>query len=185
MKKLEKNLKSLLEKEKFLVDIFLFGSALRSKEKPRDIDIIALVRGKEYDKTEDIIYSIKKIGDNLGMNMHIEPLIVDSLHKENIYQSILHEGFSIRNMSYIRELIRFKSYSMFSYSLKNKKNSEKVRFSYALYGRRKSKGLLKDIKGEEVGKAAVLAPIEKQEILKDFFKKWDVKFEERKVFIFE
>lgn len=65
MKKLEENLRKLLKKEKLLVDIILFGSALKSKEKPRDIDMCVILRAKNAEKTEDILYKINNIGKGL------------------------------------------------------------------------------------------------------------------------
>ena len=50
-----------------------------------------------YERIEDINYSIKKIGDSLNLNLHIESLIVDDLFNNEIGISVLHEGFSIKN----------------------------------------------------------------------------------------
>ena len=55
MKKLEKSLKNFLKKENRLVDIFLFGSAIKKKEIPSDIDIIALFRDKDYEKIRLVV----------------------------------------------------------------------------------------------------------------------------------
>lgn len=185
MRKLKESLKSLLKKESFLADIFLFGSALKSKEKPRDVDVIALVREKDYEKIENAVYSIKKLGDKLMLNLHIESIVIDNLFGERVYSSIIHEGFSIREMKFIRELLNFKSYMLFTYKLENKKQSDKVRFSYALYGRKKGEGLLKNLKGEIIGKSSILIPIEKQEIMKSFLKNWNIEYKEQRVSIFE
>lgn len=185
MKKLEKSLKSLLEKERFLVDIFLFGSALKSKEKPGDVDVIALFRDRNFEKMEDILYSIKKIGDGLGLDIHVEPIIVDNVFGEKVYTSIIHEGFSIRFMKFVRDALNFRSYILFTYNLEGKKQSEKVRFSYALYGRKKGGGLLGALKGKVVGKSSILVPVEKQEAIKPFFVEWGVRYKEQRASIFE
>ncbi len=184
MRRLKQNLGSLLKKESFLADIFLFGSALKSKEKPGDVDAIALVREKDYAKIENAVYSIKKIGDKLNINLHIESIVIDGLFREKIYASIIHEGFSIREMKFIRELLDFRSYMLFTYKLENKKSSEKVRFSYALYGRKKGEGILNSLKGEIIGKSSILVPIEKQEIMRSFLKNWNISYKEQRVSIF-
>lgn len=185
MKKLKLSLKSLLKKETFLADIFIFGSALKSKEKPKDIDLIALFRNKNYEKIEDILYKIKKIGELLSINLHTEPIIIDNLHKEPIYKSILHEGFSIKNMQFLQDMLNFKSSLLITYHLKDKKASDKVRFSYALYGRKKGEGVLKSLNGKEIGKGAILIPISKQSIIEEFFKQWNIKYKEQRVSVFE
>ena len=184
MKKLKLSLKSFLKKEKFLVDIFLFGSALKGKEKPKDIDLIALVREKNYEKTEDILYKIKKIGDELGLELHIEPIIIDELHSQKVYVSLLHEGFSIRNNKSLNELLNLKSFILITYRLADKSPSDKVRFSYALYGRKKGEGTLNSLNGKELGRGAILVPIDKHEIIRGFFKQWDVKSEEERIMVF-
>jgi len=168
-----------------LVDIFLFGSALKSKEKPNDVDLIALFRDKDYEKIEEILYKIKKIGESLSVNLHAEPIIADNLHKEPVYISILHEGFSIKNMQFLNDMLSFKSFLLITYSLKDKKPSDKVRFSYALYGRKEGEGVLKSLDGKDVGKGSILVPISKQEIIKEFFKQWDVKYNEQRILMFK
>lgn len=184
MKKLKKNLLSLLKKEKFLVDIFLFGSALKNKEKPNDVDLIALFRDKDYEQIESILYKIKKIGEALKIDIHMEPIIIDTLHSQKVYASILHEGFSIKNMKHLSEMLGFKSFILITYNLKDKKSSDKVRFSYALYGRKKGEGVLKSLNGEEVGRGSILVPVEKYEIIKEFLKQWDVKYSKERVTLF-
>lgn len=184
MRKLKKNLLNLLKKEKLLVDVFLFGSTLKSKEKPNDIDLIALLRDKDYEQAESILYKIKKIGETLEINLHTEPIIIDNLHSQKVYVSILHEGFSIKNMKYISEMLNFKSFMLIKYNLKDKKASDKVRFSYALYGRKKGEGVLKSIGGKEAGRGSILVPVEKHEIIKEFLKQWNVKYSEQRITVF-
>ncbi len=185
MRKLKRSLKSLLKKENSLVDIFLFGSAMKSKEKPRDVDIIALFRRKDLKKMEDVLYCLKKIGDGLKIDLHAEPIVVDNIFREKVYASVIHEGFSIKEMKLIRDMLNFKSYVLFTYKLEDKKPSEKVRLSYALYGRKKGEGLLKSLKGEVIGRSSILVPTEKQEIMRNFFKEWKVEYNEQRVSIFE
>lgn len=168
-----------------MVDIFLFGSVLKSKEKPRDVDIIALFRCKDLKKMEDVLYCLKKIGDELKIDLHAEPIVVDNIFREKVYASVIHEGFSIKEMKFIRDMMGFRSYMLFTYNLENKKPSDKVRFSYALYGRKKGEGLLKNLKGEIIGKSSILVPVEKQEVMRNFFKNWNIEYKEQRVSIFE
>jgi len=77
MKKLKVNLKNFLRKENYLVDLILFGSALKGKSRPSDIDLIALFRGSDPEKKENILYQLRKNGEEQGLNLHVEPIIVD------------------------------------------------------------------------------------------------------------
>jgi predicted nucleotidyltransferase len=184
MKRLGRRLRSFLD-EKLLVDIFLFGSALKGKRKPGDIDVIALFREKDFERIEDIIYSIKKSCESEGIRLHIEPLTVDGMLSEPVYASILHEGFSIRHGRNVSQLMGLISATLFSYSLEGKTSSEKVRFSYALYGRKAGEGFAKTIGAEEVGRGALMVPIGKAEAAKEFFETWSVKFSERRIWLLE
>ena len=60
-----------------------------------------------------------------------------------------------------------------------------MRFSYALYGRKKGKGFLRKIGGKEVGKGSIFVPVAKQELASDFFKQWNVSFNEQRISIFQ
>lgn len=178
-------MKDYLKKENFLVDIFIFGSVLKSKENPRDIDILLLFRFKDYKKIEDISYEIVKIGKKINLNLHVEPIIIDDLHKEKVYSSILHEGFSIRNNKFISELLGFEAYSLITYSLKDKTASDKVKFSYALYGRKKGAGFLASVKGKEIGRGAIIVPVSKEELVREFFGQWKAPFNAQRLMIIQ
>ena len=178
-------MKNFLKKERFLVDIFLFGSVLKGKEKPNDVDLIALFRERSYEKAEDILYKIKKIGEKLNLNLHIDPVIIDNLHNQKVYISLLHEGFSIKNNKFLNDLLGFKSFIMITYNLISKSASDKVRFSYALYGRKEGEGLLKILKGKEIGRGSIFVPVNEQEAIKSFFRQWNVDFKEQRVVVFE
>ena len=183
MKKLEKDLRKLLKRENLLADIILFGSAVKSKERPKDIDVCAIFRDKNFQKIEDILYKINKIGRECGLKMHCEPLVIDNIYKESVYVSLLHEGYSISNKKLLKDMLNFKSLILITYSLQDKKPSDKVRFSYALYGRKKD-GLLHKIHGIEVGRGAILIPTDKLELIRDLFKQWNIRQKEQRVIIF-
>jgi len=184
MKRLEEELRKLLKKESFLVDIILFGSAMKSKERPGDIDACAIFREKNYEKIENILYEITNIGKKMQLKLHCEPLVIDNIYKEPLYASLLHEGYSIHNRKALREMLKFESFILLTYSLKDKKPSDKVRFSYALYGRKKD-GILHKIHGKEVGKGTVMVPIDKIEIIRELFRQWNVKCTEQRVVLFK
>lgn len=177
-------MKSLLKKEKYLVDIFLFGSAFKGKEKPNDVDIIALFRDNNYEKIEEILYQIKKAGEKLKILLHIEPVVVDQLYNQKVYPFLLHEGFSLKNMKFLHDMLGFEPFVLITYNLETKTSSEKVRFSYALYGRKEGDGVLKKLKGRVVGKGSFLIPIKQQATIKSFFEQWNTRYTEQRIFIF-
>lgn len=179
MKSLKSRLKECL-KNKLIIDIFIIGSYTKDKIEAKDIDLIVLFRERDYKKIEDIIYDIKQ---NLEIeNLHIEPLIVDNFLKESIFSTVIHEGISIKHNKTISELIRYKSFVLFTFSLKKLKNIEKVRFAQAIYGR-KGEGILKEEGGIILGKGAFFAPISKEHIFRDIMAKFKVNYDTRRVLV--
>jgi len=166
-----------------LVNIFIIGSALKGKEKPNDVDLITVFRDKDYGRFEEINYKIKKIGDDANLKLHIEPLLVDNLINQEISSFVLHEGFSIKDMGFVNDIIGFESYLLITYDLDGKTASDKVRFSYALYGRKKGEGFIKELKGKSVGKGALMVPVGKQSGIHDFFGQWGVSYKEKRMLI--
>lgn len=182
MKKLKQKLKKYL-KNKLIADIFVIGSSIKDKFDFKDIDIIVLFREKDYKNMENIIYNMKK---EIGIgNLHIEPLIVDSMFNEGIFASLIHEGISIRHDKNIGEIIGYKPFLLFMFSLEGLNNVEKVRFAQTLYGRDKfkKKGILQEEGGVSIGKGAFLAPISKEHIFRDMMIKFKVKFRVKRVFV--
>lgn len=174
-----KELQSLLKKEKLLADIFVFGSAVKGKERPNDIDIIGFFREKNYKAAEDILYNAKKAADAMGIILHTEPMFAEDLFQP-VLLSVLHEGFSIRQNKPIRELLGVAPYFLINYSLAGKTSSEKVMFSYALYGRKKGEGLLAEIKGKAAGRGSIMVPAESEARIAAFLKGKNVLFTEQR-----
>ena len=93
MKKLEPDLKRLLKTEKILVDIIFFGSALKSKEKPDDLDVCIFLREKDYKKSEEIgdlfVDTISKVRQEktkkgLSLKYRVKRLVIDKKLKDMI-----------------------------------------------------------------------------------------------------
>ena len=99
-----------------IVDIFLIGSAIKNKINPRDLDVIALFRKKELKLIEEELFNIKE-SVSFIKEIHIEPLFVDSMFKERIFLTLMHEGISIKENKPVSEIIGLKSFSIFCYNL--------------------------------------------------------------------
>src|SRR3989344_3286180 len=176
-KRLKKELKKYL-KDKFVLDIFLFGSSVKEKLSPRDIDLVILVREKDYKKTEDLLYNIK---NSLSIkNLHIEHLIIDDFLEKSISSSIIHEGISLRHNKRVTEMLGYEAFALFTFSLDNLTNVDKVRFAQTLYGR-KNDGLVQKDKGRALGKGSFIVPIEKQNLFLDVLTKFKVKYKAERV----
>ena len=62
--KLKNELKKILSSE--LIDVVLFGSAIRGKEKPNDLDVLVLFKNNVI---KEIEYRIRKILENYYQNI--------------------------------------------------------------------------------------------------------------------
>jgi len=178
--KLKKQLKKFLDKN--LIDIFLIGSFLKNKISPRDIDIILLFKEKSLSEIENVVYEIQE--ETKIKNIHIESIFIDSMLKEKIFTTILHEGISIKNNKKVSEILEMNSFILFKYNLQNLDKLKKVQFAQALHGRKKQ-GFLSNEKGISLGQGSFMVPVEKEEIFKEFFKKWKINFSRKRIFITE
>lgn len=179
MQKLKNILKKHLKNN--VADIFIIGSYLKNKINPNDLDMIILFKEKEMKIVQENLFQIKEDTDFIK-NMHIEPLFVYSVLEESIFLTILHEGFSIKENKFVSDLLKIKPYCIFSYNLENLSKIDKVRFAQALYGRKKD-GILYKEKAVSLGQGSFMTLVEKEEIFKEFFKEWKVKFARKKAFV--
>src|SRR3989338_1984079 len=138
-KQLKKNLQS--ESRKFfqdhddLVDILLFGSAVKGKDKPNDLDILLIFnRKKDLEKSQQLRRLLEK---KSNLNVSITPKTYLELFETNFLarEAILTEAYSLVNGRGIAQGLGFSNLIMFNYKLKGKNNSERMRFYYSLYGR--------------------------------------------------
>lgn len=180
---IEKKLKKYFKNE-IIFDIVIIGSYLKDKETPRDIDFLIIFTHKDYKTIEELSYQIKEDILQVIKNkeIHIETIILHNLFKEKIFSAILHEGFSIRNNEFFSELTGFKACSLFVFSLNNLSKVEKVKFSQAIYGRKKD-GLLYQEKGESLGKGSLIVPVEKEELFRQMMDKWKIKYKLKRILI--
>lgn len=189
LKKLWKNTKFLKEMDKFfeenknkIIDIILFGSSVKGKEKPRDIDVLVLFKDK---KDLDLSYKLRK--DLEKKNFKIE--ITSKTYKElfnpafKARESILSEGFSLIQRKFLSEGCGYMNFILFKYELKNLNKSNRMRFYYSLYGRGKEKGMLKELNLTKFSETILLCPVQSENEIKDYLEKWDIKYIEFPILI--
>jgi len=163
------------ENKKEVLDIILFGSTVRGKEKPNDIDLLILFRNKE---DLDVSYKLKKNLDILSLNINIIIKTYDSLFAENFIarESFLSEGYSLLKKRFVAELLGYSSFILFKYELTGFNQSQRMRFQYSLYGRNKSLGMLKELSLIKFSDSILLSPVENSERTKDYLNQWNIKF---------
>lgn len=187
LKKLLKNKEFLKIIKEFLgmpkiMDVVLFGSITRGKELPKDVDILIL-----YHDSKDIIninYMMKKKLKHLG-NFQIIGKTYDEIFKPEFFarESILSEGFSLKQNNFFSELLGYRTMIMFKYSLKGMNKSKRMTFYYSLHGRGNEKGVLERNNWHKFSDSIILSPLENSENLKAFFMQWGIQYIELPVII--
>lgn len=162
-----------------LLDIILFGSTVKGKEKPKDTDIILIFRNKE---NEEVAHNLRKT-----IAQH-NPDITTKTYK-NLYdnftakESILKEGYSIQYNAFIAEKAGYKSMILIKYNLKNKTKNEKNKFYFSLTGRNGNKGMTQIIHIKKFTNNTILCNIEKIEETREYLKTQKIEYEEIPIII--
>ncbi|MDI6889078.1 MAG: nucleotidyltransferase domain-containing protein [Methanocellales archaeon] len=183
MKELTSQLKKICDKKGIVYDIVIFGSAVKEKPIPKDIDIIVIFWHEDYPAIESAIYDIRNIGKELNKNLHVEYIALENLFKEPVFLSLIHEGYSIREDRPIRDMLNTESCMLVTYNLKNLDQSEKTLFNFAMKGRGDKRGIFQEVGAKAVGRGSVLVPIDKFERFREFLDYWEIDYMAKRVMI--
>jgi predicted nucleotidyltransferase len=162
-----------------ITDIIIYGSAIRGKDKPKDIDIIIIFDKIEKNDYFDIPYEFRKTLEKHGLKADVKGIYLKEILDTRFLarSAILYEGFSLIKNDFFGHLLGFENRSIFIYSLKNLTQSQKIRFLYALNGRG-VEGILDQLEGRHIGAGIIFIPIKNAEKFKEFLESWNLEFEE-------
>jgi len=164
-----------------ILDIVLFGSVVKGKENPKDIDILVIYKDK---KNIDLSYELEK---ELKKSYSVE--ITDKTYKElfsesfKARESILSEGYSLVYNQFLSEGLGYMKFVLFRYELRGFSKSDRMRFYYSLYGRGDQKGMLKEIGAVKFSDTILLCPVENSERMKEYLSGWGINFIEFPILI--
>ncbi len=172
---LRNNLKNLVKKTKDVKDIIVFGSIVRGKIKPNDIDIIVIFNNKINKNVE---YEIRKKLEKDYNNISIISKTRKSILEKNFdaRESILFEGISLLSNKRLADKYGFSSLGMFKYEIKNFNPGKKTKFYYALNGRFGKEGVLKKLECIKISNNLVLTPLFNIEEFKEFLEFWGINY---------
>ena len=162
--------KKVLKENKEIEDIILFGSFMKGKSKPKDIDILLIFKTKINKSLET---PFKQLNEKIDVNSITKQELDGEgfIAKEGLYL----EGLSLKTNKLLANSLGFSSFALVKYSLKNIKGSERVKFYYALNGRNKE-GFLTTIQAKKFSEEVIICDYNKIEQLKDFFNTWNLKY---------
>lgn len=155
-------------KDKDILDIVLFGSAVKGKSLPGDIDIAVISENSKEIEIPGFHISILKPKDFF-------------INTPSIVHTLLREGYSLRNMKSFSEVYKFLNKVLFVYELVNLTSVGKVRAVNILRGKASEKGLVKESNGEWLANRVFTVPVEKDYIFERFFLNFKIKY--KKYFI--
>ncbi len=182
LKKLLKNTKFRTSVNQFfnknkdeLFDIVLFGSSLRGKSNPQDVDILILYKNK---KDIDLSYEFRKEIEKIGFDVEI----IDKTYKDLLdpsfkaREAFLAEGYSLVYDNFLSRGLGYMNFVLFKYELKGFSKSNRMRFYYSLYGRNGQKGVLKELSAIKFSGSIILCPVQSSEGIKEYLQSWDIDF---------
>jgi predicted nucleotidyltransferase len=157
-----------------ILDIVLFGSSVKGKEKPRDIDLLVIYKSKI---NTELNYKIKKEFEILGIEVDLVSKSYEGLFNSSFLarESYLSEGYSLIQRKFIADGLGFKPMALFRYDLRHFNKSQRMRFYYSLYGRN-AEGMLKKLRLYKFSERIILAPVEESEKVKEYLNSWNIKY---------
>lgn len=162
LSQVKNKLKSYLA-DKRVLDIIVFGSFIKGKALPQDIDI-AIISKEEFK------------ADISGFHVSILKPEDFFVKVPSVVHTLLREGWSLKSDKPFSETYKFSSKVLFKYELVSLNPSIKVKVVNTL-----RKGLVKEYKGEWLANQVFIVPIDSEHIFEKFFLNFKVKF--RKFYI--
>jgi len=174
MEILKENSKRLYQdyKEK-IIDILVFGSFIKNKLKPEDIDIAVLLKNT---KQKELLILREKFASFFEVKVHLNLIMIEDILENALFKTLLEEGTSLISGIPLYKKIGYSSGAIFSFNLRKLQNSKKVLFSYALHGKKDENGVLDRTNGKEIGKGVVFIPIQFIDEFKEFLELWNVDY---------
>jgi len=166
---LTRKLRKLPRKYK-IQDIIIFGSAVKGKTEPRDIDIALLVKEKDEKLSEKIEDEIRKI---IKYKIDFTVLSIEDVYS-SVWLSLIKEGFSIAKGKFLHEIYKVEPCVLFKYNLKSLDKVKKVQFDRGL------NEILKIAKGTRLLRTIVIIPLKNSFQFEDFLKTWKIEYEARR-----
>ncbi|MEK6937526.1 MAG: nucleotidyltransferase domain-containing protein [Nanoarchaeota archaeon] len=164
-----------------LIDILIFGSAVKGKLSPNDIDICLIF------KDQPNLRLVKEVESLLGEKYHVSFLNAENFFQEvhSLSKTIFFEGASIITGKKLPEAYGLVPKLLYAYDLSPEAPSKKVRFVYLLRGRNGSEGLVKKFGGGFVSNSAFFIPLEKDKEMQEVLDQWKVKYTRQKLLLMD
>lgn len=173
--KLRNRLKEILKRHNEINDILLFGSTVRGKEKPTDLDILVLFKKKVNKIVEHRIrQELEKAYKNISIISKSMKSALDPSFDAR--ESILFEGISLISGKNFAKDYGFDSLGLFKYGFEGWSKLKRIKFYHALNGRGGKDGMFKSLNCIKLSDGAILAPLSQIEPMKNFLESWKIDY---------
>ena len=175
-----KNTKLKNELKKFVSgkeinDILVFGSTVKGKEKPNDLDILVIFNNKvDKEQEHEIKEILKKYFNNVSIVSKTKNTILEDSFDAR--ESVLFEAISLLTNENLAKKYGFIPFGMFKYNFSNWNKLQKTKFYYALNGRGSAKGIFQQLEGIKLSDQIILIPLDKIELFRDFLESWELDY---------
>lgn len=167
MAELKRNLRRILRRYKPITDIIIFGSYVKGRKIPKDIDLAIIVKEK------DLVLPMQLKREIPWKNIHLEFIRTSDIYSNPLFISLLNEGYSIKEDAFLRDISGISPKRLYKYDLKHLEQAKKVMFAHML------NRALKKIKGEKIGNGVVLVPLSSASYFEDFLEIWGLRYKTR------
>lgn len=172
--KLKNELNALAKNHPKVADIFVFGSVVRGKPNPSDIDILILFKDKVDKNVEYLLRKeLEKHAKNISIISKTEKTVLDIAFDAR--ESVLFEAKSLLTEKNIAQQYGFSSFGMFKYNFGKWSKLQKIKFYYALNGRGKM-GIAEKMHAIKLSDSVILVPLEYIEEFRSFLENWKINY---------
>jgi predicted nucleotidyltransferase len=177
-KRLSDKAKEFASKNPEVWDILLYGSSVKGKEKPNDIDIAVIIKkGNPFNAAFELktLLEVELPPESLD----VKGFLLEELFEENnlVAFALFVEGYSLLRDKFLHEELNAGGYFLFRFSYSHFPQSEKMRFLYAYRGRGENPGVLRQTGSIELAPGVVLVPVKEFHNFRRFLSLWGLSYE--------
>jgi len=172
--------RNLLAKHKELKDIILIGSFIKGKEDYVDIDLVFVFKEENQSIIDEAYVDYEKEEFPVEIT---RTRLKDFFDELPLWQSILHEGFSINKNEFVYNLLGMRSMVLFQYELTHLNKTKKQSFAHALFGTGGRVSFLDENSGRKLGKGVIVVPLEESETFREFFETWEIMYKVKRIWM--
>lgn len=167
-----KSLKRLLQLYPKIEDIIIFGSTVKGKFRPEDLDLAIIVQNKD-------ISLIGEIKEQLSFKkIDLELVFPQEMYQSRFGLTLITEGYSIKNNKFLRELLGISPMKIYLYQIKPLSQVKKVTFGRGL------NRFLKKTHSVRLGSGAMMIPTKQSSAFEEFLDLWDLKYSTKEYNVF-